>query len=462
MNIRHLALLVPVVACQPNGGVETVGETMDHEMTPTFPPVEPPADCERAVEWSVRFGGPTSDTVKGFAVDPAGNIYLGLDLRNLIDASAPVKFGDFEVVPGQYSNIVIVKLTTEGEVAWVRDFVGPGDQYLWTLAPCGDGVVFQGSADPGTLDLGKGVLQESDFFASLDGAGDLRWTRAIPKGPGDPWLFVADMACDAGMNLAMTGNYSGVVDLGSGPTNGPDGFVARFDAAGMLLWSRGFGDQESSGVGVAYTPAGDIVVAAHFARTIELGGVPLDATEGNILLAEFDGTGEHVWSRTLGPSGFAGGVAVDSAGRIAVGGIFLDTLKLGSQTYTNIFPNADEEVYGTVFDGFLALTGPDGELQWSLHLASMLQDDIDRLAFDADDTLITSGHADKKFLLRAFVGPMPDWSWCTPKLFQVHAGLSGNDSVIIAPWGVEGDLDLGAGLMPGAGDSDVVVAKIRR
>ena len=423
-------------------------------------PIKPPLDCERPVEWSVRFGGPTFDTVQALAVDPAGNIYVGLDLRNLGD-SAPVSFGMFEVVPGDLSNIVVAKLTTDGEVAWVRQFGGPGDQFLWTLQYCGDGVVLHAQGDPGTVDLGGGPIAERVFLAALDGAGKLRWSHPVPTEDTDAWLLVTDMACDSAGNLVLTGSHHGVVDLGGGPSNANDGFIARLDTHGAHLWSRDLGDPESRGFGIAMTPSGDIVVTASFEGTVDLGGGPFDGTDGDILVATLDGAGKHVWSQAFGPSGYPQSLAIDSTGHIVVGGDFLDELVLGAQTYTNVFPNAEDEVDGTLYDGFLAALAPGGELEWSIHLGSKYEDAVYRLMFDSHDTLMMSGLANDAYILRTFVNGKPGWSWCSSKLNQVHAALSGDNAVIIAPWGAD-ELDLGPGATPGFGDSDVVIAKVRR
>lgn len=459
------------MACVPKPGAGTAdgGSTMGEATVgdtgePTGDPTDgwvPPLDCEKSGEWSRKFGGPTNDTVQGLAVDAAGNIYVGLDLRNLGE-SAPVQFGGFEIVPGELSNIVVLKLSSCGEVLWAKQFGGPGDEYMWTLAACGDGVVFQAEAEPGSLDLGNGPIPERVFFAALDGAGGLRWIHPVPTESPEAWLLVVDMVCDAEGRLAMTGSHErGSVDLGGGPLDTDDGFVARFAADGTYLWSRDFGSP-SRGFGVAYTPTGEVVVTASVDDTVDLGGGPLGPDAGSVLLAKLDGAGAHVWSERLGGEGSYApyALAVDSQGRITVGGFFVDEISLGDQTYTNVFPDFDPEVDGTLFDGFLATTAPDGALQWSLHLGSKYEDDIAQLAYDPHDALLVSGLIDGKFTVQSFVNAQPTWTWSAPGLNQVYAEPSGDDAVILAPW-------IGYGAAFGDPydndtDSDVWIAEILR
>lgn len=430
-------------ASSPTGGMTTAS------------PIDPQFACERPVEWSRRFGGLTNDTVQGLAVDAAGNIFLGLDLRNLSGETAGVQFGDFTIVPGELSDIVFVKLSPDGEALWARQFGGPGEQYLSAFAGCGDGVVFHAGADPGTLDLGGGPLQHENVFAALDGDGKPRWSRSVPAA-GDTWLLVTEMVCDAATKVAFTGSRSGDVDLGGGLEQGSNGFVARFDAAGSFLWSHDLGDPQGRGYGITLAPNGDIAVVATMSSD------PLGAP---ILLARFDTAGNELWRRGFGAPQQLGGprsIAIDNAGRIAFGGTFRGTLTLGVDNYESLSQEVSEDI-GTLFDGFLAQTDPDGELEWSLHLASTFVDEVGELEFDGKDILLTSGQADDLFVLRAFVGPKQIWSWCSPKFsYQVRTARFGDDAIILAPWSYEGDLDLGAGLMPSFGDSDIVVAKLRR
>lgn len=462
------AALLVMGACAPKPGAEpstTDGASDGGSSEPTSEtgsdPVEPPMDCERPAAWARHFGGPTSDSVQGLAVDPAGNIFVGLDLLNL-GQSAPVQFGPFEIVPGDLSNIVLLKMSNAGEVAWVKQYGGPSGAYLWELGGCGDGVVIQAEAEPGTVDLGNGTIPERVFFASFDGAGALRWTHPVPTDSDEAWLLVVDMACDGDRNLVITGSHErGSIDLGGGPLTTDDGFVARFDDQGDYLWHRDFGAPGSRGFGVAYTPTGEIVVTAFVEGTVDLGGGPLTPDTGSTLLAKLDGDGEHVWSQRLGVGGYPYALAIDGAGRITVGGTFLDELTIGEQTYTNVYPDAIEEFEGTLFDGFLATTDPDGALQWSVHLGSKYEDDVAELMYDDDDVLLVGGVADDAFTVRAFVDAQPIWSWCSSRLYQVHAALSGTDAVIVAPWG-GGEPAFGDDGEPDPADPDVWIAKILR
>jgi hypothetical protein len=432
----------------------------------------PAAGCERVagdgdVEWAVRCGGPADEWVNGVAVDAAGGIYVGLDLSSRAPG-VPIQFGAFEVVPGERSDILIVKLDPAGEVVWVEHITGPEDQYLSGLWGCGDGVVIAGEAPAGTLDLGGGALAEADFIAALDGDGAHRWSRGVPILVEDGHLTVSEITCDAGGDAALTGQYRGGVDLGGGPIQAAglyDGIVARYDPAGELLWSRGFGSVDGfypAGRAVAFTPAGEVAVIGSFDGTIDLGTGPLTATAGDdVVVALFAADGTPMWSGQIGPDGlqYGAAIAVDAAGQIAIGGTFLDEITLADDSYVNAFPEAEEEIDGTLYDGFLAFLDAAGAPSSSLQIGTKLDDDVYQLEFDADGALMLTGFTAEAFTVRAHVDGVPGWQWTTEQFVRARTALT--DGAVVVAASSSAAIDLGGTLAPHGG-GDMLVAKIRR
>lgn len=430
------------------------------------------AGCERVdgdgeVEWALRCGGLTGENVNGVAVDAAGGIYVGIDLRSL-EPAVPIQFGAFEVVPGELSDMLIVKLDPAGEVAWVKHFTGPEDQYLGGLWGCGDGVVITGQAPAGTLDLGGGVLPESDFIAVLDGDGEHRWSRSVPILVEDGHVTISEVACDASGGAALTGQYRGGIDLGGGPitTELYDGFVARFDETGALLWSRGFGSADNFspfGRGVAFTPSGEIAVIGSFDGTVDLGTGPLKASEGDdVVVALLAADGTPMWATQIGPDGlqYGAAIAVDAAGQIAVGGTFLGEITLGADSYVNTFPDANEEIDGTLYDGFIAFLDGAGAPSSSLQVGSKLDDQVYHLEFDAGGALVLTGFTDEAFTVRAHVDGEPGWQWSTTALLYGESALT--DGAVIVAGSVGQAVEIGGGVLAPHGDVDMLVAKVRR
>lgn len=83
----------------------------------------------------------------------------------------------------------------------------------------------------------------------------------------------------------MTGEFLGSIDLGSGMLASAglyDIFLASFDPDGNPLWSRSFGDAKlQKGQSLAGGADGTVVVAGEFSGTIDLGTGPLTSQSGN-------------------------------------------------------------------------------------------------------------------------------------------------------------------------------------
>ncbi|MCY0994468.1 hypothetical protein OV203_45515 [Nannocystis sp. ILAH1] len=451
----------------------TTSTTTSEETTIDEPPAI--AACERlagpadgAVDWYLRCGGLQHEYLGGVATDAAGNIYLAAETR-VLAGSQSLQIGEFEVTPGELSDILLIKLSSEGVPAWVRQFGGPGDQSVWGLVACGEGFVIHGWAEPGTLDLGGGAVEQA-FLASFDGDGDLRWSRSVPALGGDAHVTFAAMKCDEAGTLALTGEFRSGVDFGGGPVAAPelyDGFVVTYDAAGEFQWVRQFGstgDASARGRALAFTPAGEIVVAGAFQGSVDLGGGTLSTDfQDDMLIAKLSATGEHVWSQQVGSWGLQYGMAIaaDSAGRVALGGMFLEEVEIGDDKYTNVFPDQIPDAHGTLYDAVLAQIDPAGAVLGSQHVGTMNDDSIDDLEFDAADTLLMTGFTADAFTLRAIVGQETSWEWTTDQFAHALTTLSGEDAIVVTMSPTDA-VDLGAGPLAGRGESDLVVARIRR
>ncbi|MDC0669375.1 hypothetical protein [Nannocystis radixulma] len=160
----------------------------------------------------------------------------------------------------------------------------------------------------------------------------------------------------------MVGSFESEADFGLGPLaslGDYDMFVAKFTPGGETMWVRSFGDIENqAGLGLAVDSAGRIAVVGGFYQTVDFGGGPL-TQEGFIdaYVVVFDGDGEHVWSRDFGDDAHqvAYDVAITPADELVVIGTSAGTSDFGGGP----LPAAGGE------DHFIAKYTPDGEHVWS-------------------------------------------------------------------------------------------------
>lgn len=480
--LRLRSISIPVLctlalACGPagSGGDDEAGETEGTSDTgETSDTGGAPLACERVegggedgLSWALRCGGPTYDRVVGSGVDGAGNIYFGVDLRNL-DGAEPFTIGDFEVVPGELSDMLMVKLDPEGEALWVEQIGGPGDQFLGLLEVCGDGVVISGSLqDAEPLDLGDGPLSD-DFIAAFDGGGQHRWSRNLEVLDADGHVTPLAMTCDDQGNLAVTGRLRGAIDFGGGPVTPNelfDGFLARYDGFGQHQWSRSFaatGSNYVSGRALAADAGGELVLVGSFDGTIDLGGGPLVANAGDdTMVAKLAPNGDHLWSFQIGPEGLQYGtaVALDSQGALAFGGIFLEGVEIGDDSYANVFPDAEPDIYGTVYDVFIGGADANGVIEWSTHIGNMLDDRLRSLAYRSDDSLALGAFTnDEAYMVQIYSGLDPSWTWTNPGLTDGELDVGPDDALVLVS-SPEADLEIGGAALPGFGSPDIFVAK---
>jgi hypothetical protein len=149
-----------------------------------------------------------------------------------------------------------------------------------------------------------------------------------------------EVTLDAAGNVVITGYASGSIDFGKGPltaTGTKAALVAKLSPGGDAMWASIYGD-EARGLGVDVSPEGDVAVTGAFKGTIDLGGGKISGGGSNdtLFVGLLDAQGKHVWSHAYG-SGSAQGttVAIDSKGKVIVGGTFSGGINFGASNMTS-------------------------------------------------------------------------------------------------------------------------------
>ena len=270
-------------------------------------------------------------------------------------------------------------------------------------------------ANNGTLALGPNgdLLVHCDQAAGsvhmiLDVSGYLE-TTGNPVGGGAPvwtkWYGGSgeddgrSVAVDPSGNVAVAGNYQGIVDFGAGamtsyvvPGNGPtaDAFVARYSSSGGVSWSRGMGgDNSDAAMGVAVSSAGDVVVTGYqMSTSADYGGGLLSNRGGtDIFLAKYAGaSGGYLWAKMIGGTGYDSGtsVAVDGGGNVYLTGYF-DVSASGVDFGGGPLLSAGAR------DVFLVKYSAAGAHVWSKRFGSTGQDSGSSVAVDASGNVFVTG-----------------------------------------------------------------------
>ena len=187
------------------------------------------------------------------------------------------------------SNVYLIKTDAAGDTLWTRSYGGTEiDGGISVVQASDGGYVIAGH----TESFGSG---EADvYLIKTDAAGDTLWTRTF-GGPGQ----------DRGTSVIQTDDGGYVVagltwSFGAG---GSDVYLIKTDATGDILWSRTYGGAASDyGYSVVQTDDGGYVVAG-FTSSYGAGSV-------DVYLIKTDASGDTLWTRTFGGTGWDYGYSV--------------------------------------------------------------------------------------------------------------------------------------------------------
>lgn len=142
---------------------------------------------------------------------------------------------------------------------------------------------------------------------------------------------------DGGGYIYLAGSYSSDTQFGNDtlPSVGPpDIFLSRYSPTHNHLWSRAFGGPGPDyGFGVAVASDGSVYLVGTAEGPLSFDGPVIAAAGGqDAIVAKYDHSGAHQWSKSFGGSGIdrAQDAALDAAGNLYVTGRISPNADLGS------------------------------------------------------------------------------------------------------------------------------------
>lgn len=223
--------------------------------------------------WSKRFGNNTAQQATGVAVDPSGNVFVVGHFAGSIDLGGGV------LVSAGNLDVFVAKFSPAGSQLWSKRFGSTQGQTPRAVATDEHGNVYIAGAFKTSIDFGGGVLTSAGsddiFLAKLDADGNHLWSKRF--GSSADAQVAQSVTVDASERVTIGGCFRGTVNFGTGMLISPgtleDAFVAGFNASGVALFSARYGDAEAQFVDdVAAEPFGDVLLAGHFASTVDFGG----------------------------------------------------------------------------------------------------------------------------------------------------------------------------------------------
>lgn len=355
-------------------------------------------DNERG--WVQGPGGPSWDEARGIASDRRGGAFAVGDFADSLYIA-----GDTLLSAGGRTDGFVARYDQDGKALWARPIGGPGsDQVLDVVSDAAGNAYFIGTVQ-GAVDIDRdGVVDvrvagaSALLLASFDPDGRLRWARAsdgpaavvgraIAIGPDDEIIIGGHYS-----NGAPDLNGDGAPDVPATATVAPgaavtpqsdlNGFYARFDTSGAMLWARAITGPAVQAVGsLAVAGGGDVLVLGAFTDSADLDGdgtsdlefaTMVDRTaenfaDGNSFLLRVDPDGGLIWARRY--AAMAAHVAADAT-RIVVSGSYSGALDLDDDGVIEREADDDPQTEGfaAILDGdgglrqVFTIVGPDGDV----------------------------------------------------------------------------------------------------
>jgi hypothetical protein len=230
-------------------------------------------------------------TAQATSVDASGNIYV---LGN-----ATGNFGS-QINQGT-QDVYLTKYDSTGNVLWSQLVGSSGTASGYGLALDSKGnayVTGLTTADLSTTAIADG--NTDSFVAKYDSSGDQLWTQQIQTLNNNQSNAVS---VDSSGNVYIGGQVTGVIGAGQTSSGGNDGYVAKLNASGKLVYEQQFGTSGSDQVSAMTTaPDGSLYVVSQ--------------QNGHAIVSKYangDATSAPAWSTDLGAlqnGGSIGGIAV--------------------------------------------------------------------------------------------------------------------------------------------------------
>jgi hypothetical protein len=212
--------------------------------------------------------------------------------------------------------------------------------------------------------------------------GSAVWSRRFGS---DGNIISSDVAADPSGNVVLATTFVGTGDFGGAPiiATGMENeiVVAKYDGSGAHLWSKGFGPGLVPMVKT--DPAGNVVILTRCSGTNDFGGGPISGGPLDMCVAKLDASGGHLWSKRFTGEGDrqALSLAVDTTGDVIFCGYLYSPMDFGGGPIGAV---------GLGQQGFLVKLSADGSHAWSKALGGS-DTTFYAVAVDPKDVIVVAG-----------------------------------------------------------------------
>lgn len=339
-------------------------------------------------EWTKIAGGPAVDKITGVASDAYGNIFC----TGYFDST--IVFDSTRLVSAGGTDVFIAKYDADGVLLWAKQVGGQNDDYSSAISTDITGNCYvtgfffiQGT----TTTFGSTSITEAGdadmFISKFSAAGNLLWVR---NGGGRSEDASFGIATDVSGNSYICGYFSGSAMFGNNKINSlgySDIFVAKYDAAGNLVWIKsGGGAYQDEAYAISTDVAGNCYLTGYFTGNSMFSGIMLPSSgyfDSDVFILKYNPSGILVWAKRAGGTSNDIGYGIDVAnnGNIFVTGVFHGTKSFGDNVLTRVSGS----------NGFVAKFESSGKMTWSRATNGQGYNEFRKISTDGAGSCYISG-----------------------------------------------------------------------
>lgn len=277
-----------------------------------------------------------------------GTVYLASNLPDPADMDPGP--GVLMMTPIGAKDAFVIKLDTNGNLVWAKQFGGPGDTVPESNALEVDkdnnviiSGLFNNTVDfdpgPGTFNLTSTAHLQA-YIVKLSSNGDIIWAKQFGNAPVVySGSHIIDLKCDSKGNIYTVGGFKGSCDFDPGPgvytltgNTYQDGFISKLDGNGNFVWAKSLNganyDNLMQSRAIDVDGIGNLIMTGAFIGTFDLDPGPgvhaVSANPFDCYILKLDGQGNFLLAKTIGGSEFDAGndLAIDNNNNVYLIGSF--------------------------------------------------------------------------------------------------------------------------------------------
>ncbi len=338
-----------------------------------------------AIKWSTYFGGSNFEEVYGIAADDSAYINI---TGNTKSSSSIATTGAYKTTYAGDYDAYVVQFDEEGNMRWATYYGGNEEDKAFGIVADKDGNLYiTGYTLSTTAMSSTGAHQEfygggfaDAFLAKFNKNGKRIWSTYYGGSGGDG---AYGLACDKAGNVCITGSTLSLKSISTSgahqqtlnyfttPPTLHDGFVAKFDSAGLRQWATYYGGtQDDEGRTVAIDDSGSVFMAG---RTESTGLATFGAfqttlnttySRNDAFLVKFSSSGKRLWATYFGGNYWesAHKITTDASGNCYMTGTTYSIASIATaKAYKSI------KTYYTSPDAFLVKFSSSGKRIWATY-----------------------------------------------------------------------------------------------